>query len=268
MCEMMSGKVRGCHVVVGGFEYDRVIAPVMDRYPVKKMIILKGDTSDSHPGADDLAQHFMDKLSDYPIDVETVDTDIYDFDEVFLKTLEVIEENADEDTPIYLNISSAPKLALVGMISAAFISDHRDQVEIFYGVPKKYLLPDLLERIKDMDVDDKRSMKELEEAKDEFLERGSGRGIRDYEEIPIFPIEDIESVDHDILSILKKNNGADSIKDLQESLNEEREEKIERSSLQYRLDKLKDLGLIKTERDNRRLKIGLTRLGDVYEKGN
>jgi len=70
------------------------------------------------------------------------------------------------------------------------------------------------------------------------------------------------------LSILKEIDGADSIKELHEAVNESREDDVERSSLQYRLDKLKDIGLIKTERDNRRLKIGLTRVGDVYEKGN
>ncbi len=267
-CERMSGKDRGYHVVVGGFEYDRLIGPMMSKYPVKKMVILTGDTSDTYPGAYDLAKHYMDKLRDNPIKIETVDTDIYDFDDVFLKTLEVIEKYSTEDVPIYLNISSAPKLALVAMISAAFISKNKNKVEVFYVAPEKYLVPELLGKFKDLDTEDESSVEELKNIRDTFLKKGSAQGVEDYEDIPVFPIRNVSEVDHDILSILEKKDGADSIKELYEALNEGRKEKVERSSLQYRLDKLKDIGLIRTEREERRLKIELTTLGEVYEKGS
>jgi len=70
------------------------------------------------------------------------------------------------------------------------------------------------------------------------------------------------------LSIFEKRGVADSIKELHEKLNEDRDEEVERSGLQYRIDKLKDIDLIKTERENRRLKIDLRRLGEVYHKGS
>lgn len=265
LCEIMSGKERGYHLVIGGFEYDRLIGPMMGKYPVKKVIILKGKTKDAYPEAMDLTEHYMEKLSNNPIEIETVDTDIYNFDDVFLKTLDVIEKYAEKDDPIYLNISSAPKLALVGMISAAFMS--KSNVEIFYVAPEKYLLPELLERFKDLDFEDESSIQKLRDTRDRFMEKGSGQGIKKYEEIPTFPIQDITEIDDSILSILEKRGGADSIKELHEKLNEDREKEVERSSLQYRIDKLKDIGLIKTERENRRLKIDLTRLGEIYEKG-
>ena len=264
----MSGKERGYHLIIGGFEYDRLIGPMMGKYPVKKVIVLKGETSDTYPGAMDLTDHYMEKLSNNPIDIETVDTDIYDFDDVFLKTLDVIGKYAEEDDPIYINISSAPKLALVGMISAAFMSKSKSDVEIIYVAPKEYLLPELLERFKDLDLEDESSIQKLKDIRDRFMEKGSGEDIKKYEEIPTFPIQDISKIDHAILSILEERGGADSIKELHDTLNENRDKEVERSSLQYRLDKLKDIGLIKTERENRRLKIDLTRLGEVYEKGS
>lgn len=261
----MSGKEEGYHIVISGFEYDRVIGPIMSKYPVKKLIVLRGETSEEYPGAMELSEHYTEKMEENPIDMETIDTNIYDFNDVFLKTLKTIKEH--DDAPIYLNISSAPKLSLVAMMSAAFLAREKTDLEIFYVSPKKYLLPELLNRFKDLEPEDEASVHELKDSIDKFMEKGTGEGIREYEEIPTFPIQDVSETDQDILTVLKKTDGMDSIKDLKDSLNESRKETIERSTIQYRLEKLEDMGLIETERENRRLKISLTRLGEIYQEG-
>jgi len=93
-------------------------------------------------------------------------------------------------------ISSASKLTLVGMISSAFMSSN---VEILLFSPEKYLLPEFLQRFKDLDLEDESSIKKLKDTKNKFMEKGSRQEIKKYEEIPTFTIKNIFEIDYSIL---------------------------------------------------------------------
>lgn len=261
----MSGKEKGIHIVAEGFEYDRIMAPIMGKYPISKLFVLKAEEDEDYPLAKDLTEHFVDKIKDNPLDVEIVPADIYDFEDVFLKTCEIIEDEGKEGKPIYLNISSAPKLALVAMISAAFLSRKYADIEIFYVSPEDYITPDILHRLSE--IDDEDGCEDLKDIKDVFLQKGTSSGVSSYEEIPLFPLSEVSDLDKKILGSLLDNQGAGSIKELLDDLEESEGEEFERSTVQYRINKLDDKGLIDTERENRRLKLDITRLGKIYLRG-
>lgn len=262
----MSKSAKGIHIVAGGFEYDRIMIPIMTEYPVEKLILLQSDTSEEYPGANKITEHFVNKIEDNPIPVEIEDVDIYDFDKVFQKTLQLIRKYTSQDKLVYLNISSAPKLTLVAMMAAAFFAPDRSDIKIFYGAPDDYVLPNIITELGLFNRSDEKENKieRMEELGKKFLEKGSGVGIKDYEEIPVFPIQDISDVDRKIMKVLGKNKGVESIKKLIQKLNEEENSKIERSSLQYRMGKLEKMNLIERDPDTVRVKVRLTRTGEIY----
>ncbi len=259
----------GIHIIAGGLEYDRIIAPILHRYSVKKLIILKGETEERYPKANELANHFINKWTENPLEYEIKPVNIYDFEEIFRATVSIIEEASQEGRPIYLNISSAPKLTLVGMLSAALLLRDTVDIQMFYVAPKEYIQSDVFYQLKMLDEENKEQVLEnFFKLKERFLQSGIGEGAKDYIEIPLFPIQTISTLDREIMNVLKDHETIDSIKELVDTLNEERtankQEKVERSSVQYRLDKLESKGLIRTNRVKRRKRIDLTSAGSLY----
>ncbi len=257
----MTTKRAGIHITTDGYEYDRLVIPMLKKYPVEKLIILRSDDS-PYTDARDLTEMFLQKIINTPIDVELIGVDLYDFNDVFMKTLIQIKKYAGDAKDIYINISPVPKLASVAMISAAFLSEFHDQVEIFYAKPEEYLMPKMIGCLESFD--DKKRHSELEVLHELFMNKGIAVGVKEYIEIPFFPIKDITDVDREILQVLKDNSGVDSIDHLVDFVNRKREDEITRSSIQYRLERLLDNGLVDTEREGRRLKIFLNKLGEIY----
>ena len=240
---------KGTHIIAGGFEYDRIVKPMLE-YPGDRIIVLR-DNGGKYPLSSSLAEHFLKKLKDFPVEIEEISIDIYNFDEVFLKMLELIKREIKERR-VYVNISSAPKVTLVAMISAVFFMRGKGDIEIIYCKPEEYLIPRIIETLD-------RKMKS------EFMDHGGGRGVKEYESISIFPIEEITEIDMKILKILSNKKGVRSIKELVEYMN--KEEIVQRSSIQYRLERLEEKGLISKEREEKRVRLFITRVGEIYLKG-
>ncbi len=260
----MTAKDSGVHITAGGFEYDRVLVPMLNKYPVDKLVMFRSKAS-PYTEARDLAGEFLTKLKDNPIDIDIVKLDIYDFNDVFINTLDQIKKYAEKGKKVYINISPVPKLATVAMISAAFLSRYKDSLEIFYASPKDYLIPKMMEYLSD--IENKDSLDRLKELGDRFMKNGTAVGVQEYQEIPVFPIKEINDVDMEILKTIKEKEGVQSIEELVETINENRKEEIKRSSVQYRLERLEEKRMLDTEREDRRLKIRLNRLGEVYLEG-
>ncbi|MFO7792124.1 MAG: DUF6293 family protein [Candidatus Saliniplasma sp.] len=259
----MKAKGSGVHIVTGGFEYDRILKPMLNRYPVDRLVLLRSKSS-PYRDSKDLAKQFIEKLQENPIDINIHRVNIYDFDDVYSKVLKILKNQSHHNKKIYMNISSAPKLTLVAMMSAAFMMKNEADIEIFYVSPDDYLIPKIIDRLADVE----NNVEELRELREQFLENGTAMGLKNYEEIPIFPVKNITDRDRYILEVLKSSDGVDSIKELVLKVNRSRKKRIERSSVQYRLEKLKENGLVYTERHNKKLRISLTRVGDIYLKGD
>ncbi|MFW5928757.1 MAG: DUF6293 family protein, partial [Thermoplasmatota archaeon] len=124
----MTAREKGIHVLVGSYEYDRVVEPLFGEYPIEQMVIFRSDSPYSKMS--ELSDEFIEKVkNNVPKKIETVTVDLYDFGEVFQKTLETFRKYSKKNAPIYLNISSAPKLALVAMISAAYFLREKADLE-------------------------------------------------------------------------------------------------------------------------------------------
>ncbi len=262
----MTAKEAGVHITADGFEYDRVIIPMLSKYPVERLLILHSRSS-PYVRVGELVEQFYRKLEDNPMDVETILVDIYDFDDVFVTTLQQIKKYALRGKRIYINISPVPKLATVAMMSAAFLSEYKENIEIFYASPEEYLIPNLVHELSGLE-EGGGELSRLVELRDIFMKKGIATGVKEYHDIPIFPIQDITGVDIEILKVLHERQGVDSIEELVEHVNLQRKETIKRSSIQYRLERLEEYRLVDTEREERRLKIRSNKLGVVYLKGS
>ncbi len=260
---MEENRESGVHILTDGFEYDRIVEPIFDRYPAKKMIILRNESKGRYPSSEELADSFVEKIEDLPLDVEKEILDIYDFDEVFHKTRSLIKQEMEKGNPVYINVSSAPKLALVAMMAASFFVKESGKLEIFYATPEKYLIPDILE---EAEKGENMSVEEIADLTEKFNESGRGSGLEDYVEVPRFPIEELSEIDYDILKVIVGEEKIESIKELVEKVANIRDEDVKRSSIQYRLEKLADSGLISKERKKKRLELSATRLGEIYVK--
>ncbi len=258
----MSAKRRGIHITTDGFEYDRVIVPIMTEYPVEELVILR-NTDKSYTGAWRLAGHFVEKIKDSPIKTRVIETNIYDFNEVLKTTRKLLDEYSKMNLPIYINISSMPKLSLVAVITAALLKKERSEIEVFYVKPEEYLIPRILDCIARIG-DDECAIEELKEIGQRFKTRGGGAGMVDSIKIPLFPITQITDLDKNILSILADTGGTESISQLVEILNKDRKDEVKRSTVQYRLDRLEKYGLVIGKRENKRLKLELTNVGSAY----
>jgi uncharacterized membrane protein len=80
----------------------------------------------------------------------------------------------------------------------------------------------------------------------------------------VFPIEEVNEFDREILRIIYAKRGVNSIKELVASM----DDGTQRSSVQYRLEKLEKMGLIMKEREDKRAKLALTRVGEIYLGGS
>ncbi len=240
---------KGVHIVAAGFEYERIVKPIIEGYPAEKVIVLR-HSGETYTHSTTLADHFLQKLKEFPVEIEGETVDIYDFDNVFLTTLRIIRQELENGRKVYVNISSAPKLALVAMMSAVFFLRDHGEIAILYSKPEEYLVPKIIDSAKG-------------DLKDEFMNKGGAIGTMTCESIPVFPIEEITKLDRDIIHVLHEKQGVSSIKELVESMDDD----IQRSSVQYRLEKLERMGLITKEREDKRAKLALTRVGEIYRGG-
>jgi len=258
-------KGEAIHIAAAGFEFDRVIAPIMMKYPAEKLILLKSDTSDIYPKANKLTENLVKKIENHPIDVQIKDTDIYSFNETFTTMIDILERYSNHK--VFINISSAPKLALVAMISATFFMRERVNMKIFYVAPEEYYYPELLGELGELSEGSKTTNdNKITNLAKKLTEKGLGGGLKDITDIPIFPIQKINEIDKIIIDILDENGGVRSGNELLKLLNVRREKELQRSSLQYRLENLTKQGIIDRKKEKKGVGIELTDLGELYLK--
>ncbi|WP_123622601.1 DUF6293 family protein [Halorubrum sp. CSM-61] len=164
------------HVVPVGFDYDRMIAPLIrDQFDVDRVILLEGTVGSeanveySRNIARKLEQDFRNLLG-----AETVRerlTDVYDYDAAFERAYDLINaeldraEGVDEagecDAPadpndereVWVNLCSMPRPVSFAFATAAHSimverQDDRDRIHTYYTAPEKYLETELAEELR------------------------------------------------------------------------------------------------------------------------
>jgi len=83
----------------------------------------------------------------------------------------------------------------------------------------------------------------------------------------MFTTQSISDIDKDIMKVLYDLDGVDSIKELINGLRSSTDKEIKRSSLQYRLKKLEDMGMIERDSETRKVMLSLTATGEMFVGG-
>jgi len=266
------------HIVPVGFDYDRLIAPlVREQMDVDRVILLEGAVGSeanveySKRLAEKLEQDYRNLLG-----AETervVIEDVYDYDTAFEQAFALInaeldrerdEDSGEAEGEVWVNISAMPRTVSFAFATAAHSimverEDDRRRIHTYYTVPEKYLETelaeelhrhiDLLEDVRDGEGDDDRIADRLDSARQllsEFDERGTTIGAKEIDgshivELPVASFSNVKPFEEVILFTLGEHGEFESVSELAQQLARELGEEYTdsfRSKVIYNVDRL------------------------------
>src|SRR6056297_2291734 len=146
------------HIVPVGFDYDRLIAPlVRDQLDVDRVILLEGAVGSeanveySQNLSQKLEQDFQNLLG--AATERVVVADVYDYDAAFEQAYDLINAELDEGREVWVNISAMPRTVSFAFATAAHSvmverEEDRDKIHTYYTAPEKYLETELAEELR------------------------------------------------------------------------------------------------------------------------
>ncbi|MFC7071240.1 HFX_2341 family transcriptional regulator domain-containing protein [Halobaculum lipolyticum] len=266
------------HVVPVGFDYDRLIAPlVRDQIDVDRVVLLEGAVGSeanveySRNLSKKLETDFRNLLG---AETERVPVaDVYDYDAAFEQAYDLINEELDAGREVWVNVSSMPRPVSFAFATAAHSvtlerQADRDRIHTYYTAPEKYLETELAEELRadrdllrdlldgtdaDTDtvagVDADRVRERLDTATDllaEFDERGTTIGAKEVDgrhiiELPVASFSNVKPFEEVILFKLGEAGEFESVSELAKALAAELNEEYTdsfRSKVIYNVDRL------------------------------
>jgi len=208
------------HVVPVGFDYDRLIAPlVRDKVDVDRAVLLEGDR-----GSAEVARRLREDFESL-FDAETVTEeidDVYDYDALFALAYGVLSDELDEGNVVRINVSAMPRTVSFAFTNAAQqvvveyeggkgeregeeMDDEetdgenapRSSILAYYTAPERYLETELADEVEEVvrlmrRLKDEGLTESVERALDErysranqllreFNERGTTAGAREFD---------------------------------------------------------------------------------------
>jgi hypothetical protein len=271
----------GVHIIPAGLEFDRVIKPLFKDFTVQKAYLLIHDVKSDkgiYRRQSEIVNDFIKEIKRVPIEWEDVRMDIYDFNSTFKTVYQLIDREVKAGNPVYVNISSAPKMLQVALIMASFLNKRENAtVELYYIEPEKYYEGELLNtvfKLLDPNADEKQVTKKLKSLASEIKEHGMAAGEASLHKFPPFPLAKITNIEYEMLKIIEDKTGnsvdqdgngyINSIKELKDLLDDKMGFETPRSNVKYYLDNLNELGLVETERYKKELKVKLTVVGRLF----
>ncbi|WP_115865143.1 HFX_2341 family transcriptional regulator [Halorussus litoreus] len=266
------------HVVPVGFDYDRLIAPlVRDQLNVDRVILLEGAVGSeanveySRNLTQKLEQDFRNLLG--ASTERVVVADVYDYDAAFEQAYDLINAELDADREVWVNISAMPRTVSFAFATAAHSvmverEADREKIHTYYTAPEKYLETELAEELRtqvdlledlrgelDEDPGDAgddhadRVDERLDSARDllaEFDERGTTIGAKEIDgshivELPVALFSNVKPFEEVILFKLGEDGEFESVSELAKALARELGEEYTdsfRSKVIYNVDRL------------------------------
>jgi hypothetical protein len=292
------------HIVPVGFDYDRLIAPLIrDQRDVDRVILLEGAVGSasnveySRNLSGKLEQDFRNLLG---ADTErVVVADVYDYDAAFEQAYDLInaELDAAADAEVWVNVSAMPRPVSFAFATAAHSimverQADRERIHTYYTAPEKYLETELAEEVRAAkellaelrdggDIDDDRIHERHESAADliaEFDERGTTIGAKEIGgthvvELPVASFRNVKPFEEVILFELGEYGEFDSVSELAETLardmNEEYTDSF-RSKVIYNVDRLGPggKGYIEREEHGKSYRTRLSRIGELWVRAH
>ena len=289
------------HIVPVGFDYDRLIAPlVRDQLDVDRVVLLEGAVGSeanveySKNLASKLEKDFTNLLGAET--EEYVVEDVYDYDAAFEQAYELINGELDTGSEVWVNVSAMPRTVSFAFATAAHSimverEGDRDRIHTYYTVPEKYLETelaeelrsqcDLLESVLDGDIDDERVAERLEvgrELLEEFDERGTTIGAKRFGdghiiELPVASFSNVKPFEELILFTLGEHEEFESVSELAGTLARELGEEYTdsfRSKVIYNVDRLGPggKGYIEREERGKSYRTRLSRIGQLWVRAH
>jgi len=295
------------HIVPVGFDYDRVIAPlVREQLDVDRVILLEGEIGSeanveySRRLAAKLEQDFRNLLG-----AETerfVIENVYDYDAAFEQAFTLINAELDrtraddEPSEVWVNISAMPRTVSFAFATAGHSimverEGDRDRIHTYYTIPEKYLETELaeelragialLEDLQEGEVGDERVETRLESARSllsEFDERGTTVGAKKVGdshviELPIAPFSNVKPFEEVILFTLGEHGEFESVSEFAQQLAAELGEEYTdsfRSRVIYAVDRLGPggKGYIEQEKHGKSYRTYLSRIGSLWVRSH
>ncbi|QLG26186.1 aspartate kinase [Halorarum halophilum] len=290
------------HVVPVGFDYDRLIAPlVRDQLDVDRVVLLEGAVGSeanveySRNLAKKLETDFGNLLG---AETERVPiADVYDYDAAFEQAYDLINAELDAGSEVWVNVSAMPRPVSFAFATAAHSvtlerQEDRDRIHTYYTAPEKYLETELAEELRaerdllaDLrageDVDEDRVAERLSAAGDlleEFDERGVTIGAKEIDgshivELPVASFSNVKPFEEVILFKLGEHGEFDSVSDLAKSLAAELNEEYTdafRSKVIYNVDRLGPggKGYVEQESGGKSYRTRLSRIGELWVRAH
>ncbi|GAA0646087.1 HFX_2341 family transcriptional regulator [Salarchaeum japonicum] len=288
------------HVIPVGFDYDRLIAPlVRDRLDVDRVVLLEGAVGSE--ANVEYSQHLAEKLEQDFENLLGAETDrvsvsdVYDYDAAFAQAFDLIAEELDAGGEVWVNIASMPRTVSFAFATAAHSlaverEEDRSRIHTYYTAPEKYLETELAEELRkeiellsDLadDADDDRITERVESARallDEFDERGTTIGAKEIDgrhvvEIPVASFSNVKPFEELVLFTLGEHGEFASVSDLAETLASDLGEEYTdsfRSKVIYNVDRLGPggKGYIEQEREGKSHRTRLSRIGELWVRAH
>jgi len=291
------------HVVPVGFDYDRLIAPlVRDKVDVDRAVLLEGNR-----GSSDVARRLREDFESlFDAETRTVEIDdVYDHDAVFALAYGVLSDELDEGNEVRINVSAMPRTVSFAFTSAAqhVVVEYegesgeesggtRDNILAYYTAPERYLETELadeieravrlMRRLKDEGLTDdvERALDEryshANELLREFNERGTTAGAREFDgshviEIPITPPSNLKEFERTLLRTLADEGVVGSVSELAERVAERtgRDNTDSfRSKVIYDARSLREKGYVEQSERGRSHETRLSHLGRLWVRAH
>jgi hypothetical protein len=289
------------HIVPVGFDYDRLIAPlVRDRLTVDRVVLLEGavgseaNVAYSRNLGEKLEQDFENLLG---AETERYAVgDVYDYGAAFEQAFDLINAELDAGNEVWVNVSSMPRVVSFAFATAAHSiaverADDRDRIHTYYTAPEKYLETelaeelragaDLLDAVLQGDADDAAVRERLDTARDllaEFDERGTTIGAKEFNgshvvELPVASFSNVKPFEELILFTLGEHGEFESVSELANTLARELGEEYTdsfRSKVIYNVDRLGPggKGYVEQEEQGKSYRTRLSRIGELWVRSH
>jgi len=251
------------HIVPVGFDYDRLIAPLIrDQLDVDRVILLEGAVgSEANVEYSRNLSGKLEKDFENLLGAETervIVDDVYDYDAAFEQAYDLInaeldaddELRGDDDEPgeVWVNVSAMPRPVSFAFATAAHSimverQADRERIHTYYTAPEKYLETELAEELRterallqDLldsgEIDADRIRERLDATSDllsEFDERGTTIGAKQIDgrhivELPVASFSNVKPFEEVILFKLGEHGEFGSVSELAEALAREMNE--------------------------------------------
>lgn len=289
------------HIVPVGFDYDRLIAPlVRDQLDVDRVILLEGAVGSE--ANVEYSRHLSKKLEKDFRNLLGAGTerlvleDVYDYDAAFEQAYRLIDAELDAGNEVWVNVSAMPRTVSFAVATAANSlmverEDDRRKVHTYYTAPEKYLETELAEELRNEiglleeleagDIDPERIDERLDSIRtllSEFDERGTTIGAKEINgrhivELPVASFSNVKPFEELILFKLGEDGSFESVSELAEALASELAEEYTdsfRSKVIYNVDRLgpNGKGYIEREPHGKSYRTRLSRIGELWVRAH